>query len=347
MSGYEGEYEEERPQGGFWGNLATFGSWAFTGLAALLVAAFLLAAEAQRPGPVARAGEETLVVIPPGHGVNAIGRRLEAAGAIRSAIFFRAATLVYGGGRPLQAGEYAIPSRANLRSVIEQLGEGRAVLHAVTVPEGWTSAMVVDLLAGADFLAGDTPPAPPEGSLLPETYKVSRGADRAELLADMRRAHARTVAELWEGRAADLPFDTPEEAVILASIVEKETGIAEERPRVASVFVNRLRRGMRLESDPTIIYGVTQGRPLGRGILKSELDRATPYNTYKINGLPPTPIANPGREAIAAVLNPPQTKDLFFVADGSGGHVFAATYPDHLRNVQRWRQVEKSRAAQR
>src|SRR5690606_18966200 len=187
---------------------------------------------------------------------------------------------------------------------------------------------------------------PPEGSVLPETYQIERGDDRAAVLKRMMDAQEALLAQLWAKRHPGLPFDTPEEAVTLASIVEKETGVAAERPRVAAVFVNRLRRGMRLESDPTIIYGLTRGRPLGRGIRASELAAATPYNTYLIDGLPPTPIANPGRASLAAVLDPPKTDELFFVADGTGGHVFAKTYEEHLRNVAKWRALEKAKAAE-
>jgi UPF0755 protein len=265
---------------------------------------------------------------------------------IRSALAFRLAGELYERGRTLKAGEYQIPKGASMRQLVELMAEGRTLLHPITIPEGLTSAMVVELLAASDVLSGATPTTPPEGAILPETYKVARGADRARVLQQMMAAREETVAALWEKRAAGLPIKTPEEAVILASIVEKETGIAHERPQVAAVFVNRLRKGMRLESDPTIIYGVNQGRALGRGILRSELDRATPYNTYKIDGLPPTPIANPGRDAIAAVLNPPQTTALFFVADGTGGHAFAATYAEHQRNVARWREIERQRANQ-
>jgi UPF0755 protein len=186
---------------------------------------------------------------------------------------------------------------------------------------------------------------PPEGALLPDTYQVQRGDDRAVVLQRMRAARDKLLVQLWTKRAPGLPFATPEEAVTLASIVEKETGAPSERPRVAAVFENRLRAGMRLESDPTIIYGISKGRPLGRGLTVSEIAAPTPYNTYRIAGLPPTPIANPGRASLEAVLNPPQTAELFFVADGTGGHVFASSYAEHQKNVTRWRAVERERAA--
>ncbi len=211
----------------------------------------------------------------------------------------------------------------------------------VTLAEGVTSWQVVESLKQAAFLEGEVVAVPPEGSLSPESYEVERGGDRAALLVLMGQKQAKVLSDLWATRAADLPYDTPEEALIMASIVEKETGVAEERPRVASVFVNRLRLGMKLQTDPTVIYGVTKGEgALGRGLRQSELRRETPYNTYVITGLPPTPIANPGREAIAAAVNPDTTDDLFFVADGTGGHAFAATLEAHNENVARWRALE-------
>lgn len=211
----------------------------------------------------------------------------------------------------------------------------------VTLAEGVTSWQVVEELKRADFLAGEVADLPPEGSLAPDSYEVEKGSDRAALVARMTEAQTRILAELWAERAPDLPYETPEEALIMASIIEKETGIADERPQVASVFVNRLQRGMRLQTDPTVIYGVTQGKGvLGRGLRQSELRRETPYNTYVIDGLPPTPIANPGRLSIEAALNPDSTDYIFFVADGSGGHAFATNLEDHNRNVARWRQIE-------
>ncbi|WP_296814628.1 endolytic transglycosylase MltG [Brevundimonas sp.] len=293
-------------------------------------------------GPEARQGDETIVVLPSGAGVSRIAGILDAAGVIRSETLFKVAVQLTGRERGLRAGEYAIASGASMSEVIEHLRSGEVVRHFVTIPEGWSSAQAMDILSRNNLLTG-TAEAPPEGSILPETYEIQRGESRAALIARMQAAHDELLAELWPGRQQGLPFSTPEEAVILASIVEKETGIAEERPRVAAVFVNRLRLGMRLESDPTVVYGVSQGRPLGRGLRRSELDRPTPYNTYLVGGLPPTPIANPGREALEAVLNPPSTNELFFVADGTGGHVFARTFEEHLANVARWRQIERQR----
>lgn len=214
----------------------------------------------------------------------------------------------------------------------------------VTLAEGVTSWQVVDALKRADFLAGAVEAVPDEGALAPDSYEVSKGADRAALIAEMAARQEAVLAELWATRAPGLPYETPNEALVMASIVEKETGIAAERKRVASVFVNRLRQGMRLQTDPTVIYGVTKGEGvLGRGLRQSELRRETPWNTYVIDGLPPTPIANPGRLSIEAALNPDTTEDLFFVADGTGGHVFASTLSAHNENVAKWRAIEAAR----
>lgn len=211
----------------------------------------------------------------------------------------------------------------------------------VTLAEGVTSWQVVEALKRADFLSGEIKAIPAEGSLAPDSYEVKRGGDRAALIAEMTARQTAILADLWANRAAGLPYDSPETALVMASIVEKETGVPEERGRVASVFLNRLREGMRLQTDPAVIYGITKGQGvLGRGLRQSELRKETPYNTYVIDGLPPTPIANPGRAAIAATLNPDQTDFLYFVADGSGGHAFATTLAEHNENVARWRKIE-------
>ncbi|SEN34999.1 UPF0755 protein [Gemmobacter aquatilis] len=211
----------------------------------------------------------------------------------------------------------------------------------VTLAEGVTSWMVTESLKHADFLDGSIASVPPEGSLAPDGYEVEQGGAREEVLARMQAAQTQIIADLWAARAEGLPYDTPEEAMVMASIVEKETGIAEERKLVASVFVNRLKQGMKLQTDPTVIYGITKGEGvLGRGLRASELRRATPYNTYVIDGLPPTPIANPGRLSIEAALNPESSDFLFFVADGTGGHVFAKTLAEHNENVAKWRAIE-------
>ncbi|MES2846034.1 MAG: endolytic transglycosylase MltG [Pseudomonadota bacterium] len=226
------------------------------------------------------------------------------------------------------------------------VAEADDIRWRVTLAEGVTSWQVIEALKRADFLDGALETAPDEGRLAPDSYEVERGSDRATLVAEMQARQDRVLAELWAARVDGLPYDTPEEALIMASIVEKETGIAEERKRVASVFINRLEQGMRLQTDPTVIYGVTEGKGvLGRGLRQSELRRETPWNTYVIDGLPPTPIANPGRLSIEAALNPETTEFLFFVADGSGGHAFATTLAEHNENVAKWRQIEADQGA--
>ncbi len=278
-----------------------------------------------------------------GRGLKQIAQDMEARGLITSSLWFRLGVMWHRAQSELKAGEYAIPPHASMAEIMNILRAGKSILYKVTIPEGLTSAQVVRLLEADPVLKGDLAEVPPEGVLLPETYLFQRGTTRADLIERMKAARDEVLEDLWANRAEDLPFSTPEEAVILASIVEKETAIAEERPRVAAVFINRLRRGMRLESDPTIIYGLTQGEPLGRGLRQSELKKITPYNTYEVDGLPPTPIGNPGRESLVAVLNPPKTKELFFVADGKGGHIFAETYRQHQRNVAAWRRIERER----
>lgn len=293
--------------------------------------------------------DDTVILLERGSSVRAIASRLEAEGLITDERIFLARLRIdeeLGRERaPMRAGEFAIPARASMAEIYDILAFGDFIQHPVRVPEGLTTAMIVRIVEASEVLTGEIERVPPEGSLLPDTYLVDRGTPRQAVLDRMEAAQDRLLDALWETRDPNLPFTTREEAVNLASIVEKETGIAHERPMVAGVFVNRLRRGIRLQSDPTIIYGITGGEPLGRGIRRSELDDTTnPYHTYHIDGLPPTPIANPGRDAIAAVLNPPETDYLFFVADGTGGHAFARTLAEHNRNVARWRQIERERA---
>ena len=236
------------------------------------------------------------------------------------------------------------PATAAAPAEYLDVAEADDIRWRVTLAEGVTSWQVVEALKRAEFLTGEVAEVPPEGTLAPDSYEVERGADRAGLLALMAERQAATLAELWAARAEGLPYETPEEALIMASIVEKETGVAEERRQVAGVFVNRLRLGMRLQTDPTVIYGVTRGEGvLGRGLRQSELRRETPWNTYVIDGLPPTPIANPGRLSIEAALNPDATEYLYFVADGTGGHAFARTLEEHNENVARWRAIERER----
>src|SRR5690606_12136402 len=228
----------------------------------------------------------------------------------------------------------------------EILSQGKAVLYRLSIPEGLTSQQIVARLKAEENLAGDITEVPPEGSLLPDTYRYSRGTARADIIERMRADQRRFIAAIWDKRQKDLPFQTIEQALVLASIVEKETGRADERERIAGVFVNRLRRGMRLQSDPTIIYGIAGGQgTLGRPITRSDIDTPTAHNTYAITGLPPTPICNPGRAAIEATLNPAKTKDVYFVADGTGGHSFSETLKEHNAAVQVWRQIEREMRA--
>ena len=294
------------------------------------------------PGPEARQGPATTVILRHGASLPEIASDLETQGVVRSGSVFMAAAQITGAARRLKAGEYAFPSRATLARVVEMIRDGRIVRHYVTIPEGLTSAQAAAILTASPILTGQAT-APPEGAILPETYEVERGTDRAVVLHRMMAARDRLLSELWPDRRPGLPFHSPEEAVILASIVEKETGLPDERPRVAAVFVNRLQKGIPLASDPTIVYGLTGGVPLGHGIRQSELASTTAYNTYHFTGLPPTPICNPGRAAIAAVLDPAHTDDLYFVANGTGGHSFSATMEEHQKNVEHWRQVERDR----
>jgi UPF0755 protein len=317
------------------------GALVAAGLAILLALAAVWSFEG--PGPKARTGASTTVILPRGAGVRQIGQSLQRAGVVSSGTLFAVAARLTGAASTLKAGEYEIRSGETMAQILDDIRAGRVVRHLISIPEGWTSGMALDAVNAADVLVG-TAQEPPEGSILPDTYEVQRGEDRAAVIARMQAAQAKLLAQLWAARAPDLPLKTPQEAVTLASIVEKETGVPDERPRVAAIFINRLRAGMALQSDPTIIYGLTKGRPLGRGIRASELATVTPYNSYKVAGLPPTPIANPGKAALAAVLNPPKTDELYFVANGTGGHAFAATLEEHAKNVAKWREIEKERA---
>jgi UPF0755 protein len=293
------------------------------------------------PGPAAPHDGETVVLVKPGIGLSGIAHTLSDAGVIARPDLFQAAVRLQGRTSSLKAGEYAIPSRASMRDIMDILIAGHAIEHKVTIAEGLTSLMAYDIVKDDPVLVGDAGAVPPEGSLLPETYLFTRGATRAQIIAKMEKAQRDLLVRMWAKRTLNLPVKTMEEAITLASIVEKETAIPEERRHIASVFVNRLRIGMKLQSDPTIIYGITRGYPLGRGIRQSEIERATPYNTYAIVGLPPGPICNPGKDAIAAVLNPEDTKDLYFVADGTGGHIFAGTADQQAKNVAKWRRIER------
>ena len=295
------------------------------------------------PGPKARVGAATEVILPQKAGVTQIAAALGRAGVIRSAAFFVIAAELNGAAQRLKAGDYVIRSGTSMARIMRMIRAGAIARRFVTIPEGLSSAAVADILASRDDLTGPAEPAP-EGSILPETYEVRRGETRAAVTRRMQAAQTALLADLWPLRAANLPFKTPDEADTLASIVEKETARADERARIAAVFINRLDKGMRLETDPTVIYGLTGGRPLGHGLRVSELAKRTPYNTYQVSGLPPTPIGNPGKAALNATLNPDKTLDLYFVADGTGGHVFAATFAEHQRNVAKWRAIEQARA---
>jgi UPF0755 protein len=318
-------------------------------LAAILILALIGAAaffaeqwEFFSPGPAASRGGHTIAWIKPGEGSAGIARTLQSAGVVSSAALFRLGVRLRGGNTQMKAGEYAIPSRASMADVMGILVSGNSIQHKITAAEGRTSQMIYDIVARDPVLTGDAGTVPPEGTLLPETYLFTRGTNRSEILRRMARTQQRLLAKVWPTRTAGLPFRTPEEAVTLASIVEKETALTEERRHIAAVFVNRLRLGMKLQSDPTIIYGITKGYPLGRGIRESEISAATPYNTYVMTGLPPTPICNPGKDSIAAVLQPETSNDLYFVANGTGGHVFTSSLAEHERNVSRWRQIEQT-----
>jgi len=327
---------------------------------ALLAALLLLGAAAAAgwwgygwyvsPGPLTA---PVTLVVNKGAGSEGIGRQLEAAGIVREpafaapSLFTTAARLTSAEG-DLKAGEYVFPAGVTPEAVLALLRSGKVVVHHLTIPEGLSSAEIVALVNRADALQGDVGTAPAEGELFPATYNYVWGDTRAGLLDRMRHKMLQTIDQLWAERSPDLPLSDPHDAVILASIVEKETGIADERAKVAAVFYNRLKLDMKLQSDPTVIYALTQGRePLGRKLLKTDLDIDSPYNTYLVKGLPPGAIANPGRASLAAVLHPAETDALYFVADGTGGHVFAATLEQHKSNVDRWHAEEAGRKAKK
>ena len=309
-------------------------------LAALLAAGTLGAWWAldrwmHRPGPAA---QETAVILPRGSGLAGIAARLAEAGVIDRPWMLQLAARVYARDRKLQAGEYAFPPGATPEQVLAKLEIGDVLLHPVTLAEGLTVAEVFQSLAANEVLDGELPEVPPEGTLLPETFLVPRGQSRAKLVEQMRAGMQAALAQAWEGRAPGLPLKTPEEMLALASIIEKETALPAEYPLVAAVFLNRLRKGMPLQTDPTVIYALTAGKgPLGRALTRADLDTVDPYNTYRNPGLPPGPIANPGRGALEAAGRPAEVDYLYFVADGKGGHAFATTLAEHNRNVAKWR----------
>ncbi len=298
----------------------------------------------QKAGPLEA---NTHFIVRNGAPVSEIASNLERNGIVTDSRIFRFMTSTQlKAGESLKAGEYEIKAGASMRDIMELLKSGKSILYAVSIPEGLTVKQIFQRLSDDPVLEGELPSAfPAEGTLRPDTYKFSRGTKRNEIINQMLVAQQKLVDQIWDKRDDDLPVKTKEEFVTLASIVEKETGVADERAHVASVFINRLKKGMRLQSDPTIIYGIFggDGKPSDRPIYQSDLKKDTPYNTYIIKGLPPTPIANPGRAALEAVASPWKTKDLYFVADGSGGHVFAETLKEHNANVRQWRKIEAAK----
>lgn len=309
----------------------------------LLVAGGLLlygASQFYSDGP---SREETTFRVEARSGLSTVATRLEEQGLIGNRYIFQLGGRALERSASIKAGDFRIPAGASMSDILIELTEGNPIRYAVTIPEGWTSWEVVQRLNGTSDLTGEVSTLPAEGSILPGSYDFVPGDSRQSVLDKMQSAMTTELAEVWAARQADLPIETPEQLLVLASIVEKETGVATERPEVAAVFVNRLREGMRLQSDPTIIYGITKGQStLGRGLRRSEIEAQTPYNTYQIDGLPPTPIANPGIEALKAVANPDEHDYLYFVAKGalpSEGHVFAETYREHQQNVARYRQL--------
>jgi UPF0755 protein len=322
------------------------GNAVFTALILFVIAAgvalFIGKQRFDAPGPLAAA---KVVEVPRGLGMRGIADLLEKEGVIDQPFVFLGGVLVLKARGTLKHGEYRFAAHASMADVAIAMIEGKALQHLFTMPEGLTSEQVVARLLADTALSGDIKDIPAEGTLLPDSYKFTRGMTREQIIHRMQEAHDRVLADIWAHRSPDLPLKTPQELVTLASIIEKETGRADERTRVAAVFVNRLRRKMRLQSDPTIIYGLTGGKgSLGHPITKSEKDQPNPFNTYQIDGLPPGPIANPGRASLEAAANPARTKELYFVADGSGGHLFAESYEQHLKNVAKLREIEKAKA---
>lgn len=320
----------------------------FLGVLATGVVLYIGKSWFESPGPLT---ETRNVVIPSGQGVRGIAQQLKRAGVIDqggviddSLVFLAGVTLLKAQDG-LQAGEYAFEAGVSMREVVDILSSGKAILHALTVPEGLTSKQIIDLVNAHEMLAGSVESIPSEGSLLPETYKFTRGMQRSQLVNRMRADLNKALEDAWQNRDRDLPLSSPTELLTLASIVEKETGVAAERPLVASVFVNRLNKGMKLQSDPTILYGLYGGDAWSqpRTITRSELNAPNPYSTYQIDRLPPGPIANVGVAALKAVSQPDESDYIFFVADGTGGHAFAKTLAEHNENVAAWRKIEKSR----
>ncbi|MBP3403552.1 MAG: endolytic transglycosylase MltG [Alphaproteobacteria bacterium] len=291
--------------------------------------------------------ESTVILVEKGENLNQIARRLKRDNLLNSVAVFKVAARLSGKSTQLKAGEYRIPARASAKEILDILVSGQTVVRRVTVPEGKTSRQIFDLLMQTPGLFGDLPEPPANGSLLPETYVFSYGLPRKVILERMLSGMNKTIEELWPLRDPDLPYTTKEEALVLASIVEKETSVPAERPRIAGVFVNRLRKGMRLQTDPTVIYAVTDGTmELNRRLTHKDLRTDHPFNTYVNKGLPPAPICNPGRESIQAVLQPQKTNEIYFVADGTGGHVFSRTFEEHKRNIANWKKARRRKLTQ-
>ncbi len=292
--------------------------------------------------------EETTVLIAPGTGFSSITQTLTEAGVINQPLLFKGMVVLQDKQKAMKAGEYLFPAHVSPKAVMERLAKGESITYSVTIPEGWTVEEIKQLLLRNDRLTGDVPPMR-EGYVMPDTYHFHRDESREAMVGRMQAHMQEAIDALWPKRADGLPFDTPHEALVLASIVEKETGLDQERGRVAAVFVNRLRKGMPLQSDPTVIYGIEKasGEPLGRPLWRKDLKIDHPYNTYVHAGLPPRPIANPGRAALEAVLNPPSTNEYYFVATGTGGHHFARTLAEHNRNVAKYKaELRRQKAAQ-
>ncbi|MEM7422499.1 MAG: endolytic transglycosylase MltG [Pseudomonadota bacterium] len=306
----------------------------------LLAAIGVAQQQVSSQGPAA---EAVRISVARGAAFDRVAEDLEAAGVIESLWLFRVAGRYTGKAAELKFGDYEIPAGASMTEILDLLASGGNVFYSVTVAPGMTVSMAVDRLNGIDTLSGEVAELPPEGSMFPDTWNYERGGDRNVIIERMQTRMTEVLDAAWEARAEDLPLTDKEQLLILASIIEKETR-PEEHGKVASVFVNRLKKGMKLQTDPTVIYGITLGKaPLGRGLRRSELAKSTPYNTYVIQGLPPTPIANPSAESIRAAANPETTPYLYFVADGTGGHAFAETLEEHNRNVAAWRRIERSR----
>jgi UPF0755 protein len=293
----------------------------------------------EAPGPLL---EDRVVIIPPRSGIVDIADLLTREGVISEhRLIFIGGVFALNARSELKAGEYLFPKQASVREVVETIAEGKVVQHQITIPEGLTSEQILARLLDNEILSGNVKEVPREGTLLPDSYHFNRGFTREQMIQRMRQAQDRVLREAWERRNPDLPLKSPDQLIVLASIIEKETSKPEERTRIAAVFVNRLKQRMKLQTDPTVIYGLVFGKgSLGRPLSKSDIAQPTPYNTYIIDGLPPGPIANPGRASIEAAANPARTKELYFVADGTGGHAFAETYEQHQKNVGRLRVIE-------